>query len=91
MGDSLSRVLVDLLVVIDATPQDIAWSSYDSAEALRADVAYLASRVEDGDAEAVQKVRLLFLPTGDLQETALASGWHDTYMALADRVDSFCK
>ncbi len=82
MGDSLSRVLADLLVVLGATPQDILWPSYDSPEALRADVADLAARVEDGDAEAVQKVRLLFAPTGDLQETAIASGWHDTYMAL---------
>lgn len=44
--------------------------------------------MQAGDAQAVERLRCLFAPTGVLQETALASGWADEYMRLAERMDA---
>ncbi len=34
-------------------------------------------------------LRILFAPTGDLQETALDNGWADAYMRLSTVVDHY--
>ena len=88
VADSIQRVVSDLLARLRATPQDTAWSSYPTGEGLVADVERLAALIEQGDPDAERTLRLLFAPTGALQETALSSGWSDDYMRLADRLDA---
>src|SRR3954464_2302717 len=84
VADSVQRLISDLLVELRRQPLDTAWSSYSDSDALIRDVEALAERLKAGDKAAQQELRVLFLPTGDLQETAMSSGWHDEYMRLAD-------
>ena len=88
VADSIQKVVNDLLAQLRATPQDTAWSSYPNGDALVADVERLSALIEQGDPDAERTLRLLFAPTGALQETALSSGWSDNYMRLADRLDA---
>lgn len=34
-----------------------------------------------------QKLKILFAPTGDLQETSISGGWADEFLALTSRFD----
>lgn len=88
MADSLRAVVADLLVELRSRPQDTGWSSFDDENSLISEVERLASLVEEDEPSAPESLWLLFAPTGALQETALSSGWHDEYMALAQRFDA---
>ncbi len=89
VADSITRIVGDLLARLRATPQDTGWSSsYPNGDALVRDVEKLSGLIEQGDADADRTLRLLFAPTGALQETAMSSGWSDDYMRLAGRLDA---
>ena len=81
-------MVADLLVELRSRPQDTGWSSFDDENSLIREVERLASLVEEDKRSAAESLWLLFAPTGALQETALSSGWHDEYMALAQRFDA---
>jgi hypothetical protein len=57
---------------------------------LRFEVRFFLATVEAdlplGEGE-FKHLRLLFGPTGPLQETSIASGWADEFLLLAARVD----
>jgi hypothetical protein len=62
-------------------------SSWDSvAEALEY-VSVLKARATVGDPDVIREAKLLFAPTGDLQEVAMGSGWEGPYIELATRFD----
>lgn len=43
--------------------------------------------LEDSVPVEIDELRVLFLPTGPLQETAMSNGWAEEYLALATRFD----
>jgi hypothetical protein len=89
VADSVEKIVDDLVAQLRSGPQDTGWSSsYDDGTSLISDVERLGTLAAGGDREAVRQLRLLFAPTGALQETALASGWSEEYMLLARRLDT---
>ena len=67
--------------------EESVWSPLtpsDVAQNLRAAIAAF----ERGEAVDYGNLRLEFAPTSTIQEIAMANGWHDEYMQLADVVDS---
>ena len=66
--------------------QDAAWSATGISEIIG---------VLDRGIEAIERgtelnrdeLKLLFAPTGDLQETAIANGWPEEYLLLSARFD----
>jgi len=54
------------------------------AKRLRRDIA----RFEKGKRIIRFRLKLLFLPTGPLQDTSIDNGWGDEFVALAARFDS---
>lgn len=66
--------------------QDAAWSSMTVSEIVG---------VLDRGIEAIERgmewnrdeLKMLFAPTGDLQETAIANGWDENYLSLSKRFD----
>lgn len=66
-----------------------AWSGYTPAE-LRSEIESFLSDVGAGrpiDEAGWHRLRLLFAPTGALQEDSLASGWGQGYIQLSSRFD----
>jgi len=57
----------------------------DIAERLRSAVRAL----ESGERVDGSGLGLLFAPTGSIQETSLANGWGEEYLALSDVIDAF--
>ena len=68
---------------------DTAWSGYEPSE-LRSEIQSFLERVESGrplGGTARGRLRVLFAPTGALQDTSLSSGWGEEFIALAGRFD----
>jgi len=47
--------------------------------------------VGEGDTSRLSDLRVLFLPTGPLQDIAVHGSWHDRYIALAGRFDELTR
>ncbi|MEU8139322.1 hypothetical protein [Streptodolium elevatio] len=81
----LTQVLARMRELMALPGNDFGWSSWnDAAEAL-AEFDALAAEVGAGGRPA--GMRLLFLPTGPLQELSISSGWGNDYLYLAARFD----
>ncbi len=70
---------------------DFAWSSWDGAEEAAAELGELMRKVEAGAVADPVALRVLFAPTGPLQEVSLQSGWADAFLELAGRFDAVCE
>lgn len=86
----LAAVLVECIERLRRPDLDLTWSSYVSAEAAVHELDGLRRRVVDHDPTVLGRLPVRFAPTGPLPEAAMASGWGDRFVALADGVDQAC-
>jgi hypothetical protein len=85
----LVAVLRRIAELLSRDDVDTAWSGYEPDE-LRSEIQSFLERAESGlplDGAARGRLRLLFAPTGALQDTSLSSGWGEEFIALAGRFD----
>ena len=80
--DDLLAVMLEARRRIALPENDFSWSSFIDQEAALEELDGCISALEDTDS-----MRMLFLPTGPLQEVAVSSGWGDEFLVLADRFD----
>lgn len=80
-------VLAEVRVLLARPGNDYSWSSFVDATAALAEIDALSAVVRDGGAVPVG-LRVLFAPTGPIQEVSLSSGWGDEFVRLADRFDA---
>lgn len=66
---------------------DVVWSRYDSVEEAVDDIDRHMERLRSGDLTGMEDLRLLFAPTGSLQEISISSGWGEELLHLAARFD----
>jgi hypothetical protein len=72
-----------------ARPQNnFAWSSWTDAEAALSELDALIASVCDDTSPDLRSLSALFAPTGPIQEVSLSSGWGQTFLELAERVDA---
>jgi hypothetical protein len=84
----LVSVLKAAKALVTRKGNEFAWSSWmDEADAVRELDEHIA-RLEKGDLSKAEDLRVLFLPTGPMQELSLSSGWADEFLKLADRFDA---
>ncbi len=63
------------------------WSSWRDAHAALHEVDSLIEALEVNRLPSRLTVRVLFAPTGPIQEVSLSSGWAHEFLALAERFD----
>lgn len=86
--ESLIEVLEDAKRLVALSGNDFDWSGWlDRDEALTEINEYI-ERVKVGDKSKQLDMRVLFAPTGPLQELSLSSGWADEFLKLASRFDA---
>lgn len=66
--------------------QDAAWSNRGVAEILGI-LDRGVEAIERGTELNREELKLLFAPTGDLQELSIANGWEEDYLLLSARFD----
>jgi hypothetical protein len=84
--DELLQVLRDTRAFLARPDNNFAWSSWRNAQAALQEIDGLIERVSLGAADP-QELRVLFAPTGPIQEVSSSSGWGDTFLELAGRFD----
>ena len=82
---SLCRVLCRCRELV-ACSADSDWSCVDVAGILNSLDSCLV-QLSDGSSLNVNELKLLFLPTGPLQETSIDNGWGDEFLELASEFD----
>ena len=64
---------------------DFSWSTWEDRDAALVEINAILTALGAGDVPPYAKV--LFLPTGPLQELSLSSGWGDEFISLANWFD----
>jgi hypothetical protein len=80
-------VVGEVRALLALPDNDYSWSSFGDAEAALNEIDELVAEVRAGG-EVPFMLRVLFAPTGPIQEVSLSSGWGDEFVALADRFDA---
>lgn len=63
---------------------DFSWSSWTDQNHAISEIDSMIKTLEDG---SIPDMRVLFAPTGPIQEVSLSSGWGNRFLELADRFD----
>ncbi|MGD0702201.1 MAG: hypothetical protein ABSA02_20250 [Trebonia sp.] len=86
----LAAVLRRIAELLSRDDVDTSWSGYETDE-LRSEIRSFLARAEAGlplGQPGRARLRVLFAPTGALQETSLSSGWGQEFVELAGRFDN---
>jgi hypothetical protein len=84
---AMLAVLRDARVLLAQPDNDFSWSSFDDAEAALREIDKLSAGIRNGDSVPLD-LRVLFAPTGPIQEVSLSSGWGEKFLGLAERFDA---
>jgi hypothetical protein len=71
---------------LTSASQDADWAHAGVSEIV-AVLGRAIEAIEVGREPNRRELTLLFAPTGDLQETSMANGWAEDYLALSARFD----
>src|SRR5258708_8539234 len=85
--DDLGRVLTRTLELV-ATSRDPLGSAGDVASAVK-ELEFQLQRLEGSLALDPSLVRLMFAPTGSLQDISIHNGWGEGFLLLASQVHKF--
>lgn len=67
---------------------DVCWSTYNSADEVIRELDLLEKGITNGDYNDIQRLIFLLVPTGDLQEISISSGWGDEFIDIAESLES---
>jgi hypothetical protein len=67
---------------------DFAWSPWKNADEALREINELIGSIERGVLPKQLQLRVLFAPTGSIQEVSVSSGWGDEFLTLAKRFDA---
>lgn len=85
---AISEVVAEVVALVETRPQDLGWTQWDDQPTMVADLHDHIRRLRTDDASRVDELRVVFAPTGSLQEASISSGWAETYLVLAARFDA---
>jgi hypothetical protein len=82
-------VVEDVVRVLRLRPPDLSWvQRWSTPVEVVCELCAHVARLRRGDLSGVDELRLIFAPTGALQEIALSGGWGERYLVLAQRFDT---
>jgi hypothetical protein len=82
------KVLQDTRALLARPENDFAWSSWPDAKTALKEIDALIGSLSQGSLPDPQQLAVLFAPTGPIQEVSLSSGWGETFLQLAERIDA---
>lgn len=85
--DELINIMKEVKGIIDSPNTDVTWSRYNTAEEVIKDLDSCIEQLKQKDKSVIEKLKILFAPTGVFQEISIDSGWSDKYLELANRFD----
>ena len=83
----LSEVLREARAWLALPGNRFDWSSWADSDAALREVDALIATLDADRLPNRLTIRVLFAPTGPIQEVSLSSGWADEFLALTERFD----
>jgi hypothetical protein len=83
----LISVFEDARELLNNPDNDFLWSSWVDANDAVEEVDGILSALRAGVLPGELPMRVLFAPTGPIQEVSLSSGWGTEFLALSERFD----
>ena len=80
----LITVLKEARALLALESNDFSWSSWRDRDQAIAEIDSIITALENG---SVPDIRVLFAPTGPIQEVSLSSGWGQEFPELAEQFD----
>ncbi len=80
----LINVLKEARALLALEGNDFSWSSWGDQYQAISEIDSIITELENG---LVPDMRVLFAPTGPIQEVSLSSGWGQEFLELAERFD----
>ncbi|MFN7957375.1 MAG: hypothetical protein U0P46_03465 [Holophagaceae bacterium] len=85
--EKVAAIVAEIIGHLSAGRADFTYSSFPSKNQAIATFMSLEGRIREHDTSALYELRTYFLPTGDLQEIAISSGWSRKYLKLASNFE----
>lgn len=76
-------LLLNILERVNARITDdsnVVWTRYDTPVTLHAELVAYMEQLRGGNTACLEQLKLLFAPTGSLQEHAISNGWANEYI-----------
>jgi hypothetical protein len=83
----LAKVLREARQLLARPENDFTWSGWKSSDDALRQIDEFIALIEAGNLPKRTEIEFLFLPTGDIQEVSVSSGWGAEFLTLADNFD----
>lgn len=80
----LIAILIEARAFLALEGNDFSWSSWRDQNQAISEIDSMITKLETG---SIPDLRVLFAPTGPIQEVSLSSGWGNEFAELAERFD----
>lgn len=80
-------VLAEIRELLAQPDNDYSWSSFLDNDAALEEIDAIVTEIQS-TGHAPLMLRVLFAPTGPIQEVAISSGWGETFLVVVDRFDA---
>ena len=87
INENLIKLLYEIIELASTRDTNMVWSTYDTKEELILELENYIQRLKNSDFSSIEQLISLFLPTGDLQEIAISSGWGEEYLSISKKFD----
>lgn len=83
----LLDIFYEIKEYIHSPNTDLIWTKYESIDEVIGEIDSLVDDFKRGTVGTIDRVELLFAPTGVFQEISIRSGWSDKFLEISDRID----
>ena len=66
---------------------DMVWTAYESPKQIRDELEAYVHELQAGNTNSMEKIKILLLLTGTLQEHSMSNGWADEFLNLSEKFD----
>jgi hypothetical protein len=87
VNEILINMLDEIKEIIRTRDTNMVWSTFDTKEVLILELENYIQRLQNNEFSPIEQLIGLFLPTGDLQEIAISSGWGEEYLSISKKFD----
>jgi len=87
-NDVILEQISRLKYLISLPDTDVLFSTYDSADEALKDLEEIEAGIVSRDINALNKLHYMVLPTGDLQDISISSGWGHEFLKIAETIDN---
>ncbi|MGG1555620.1 hypothetical protein [Paenibacillus ferrarius] len=84
-------VLIELLLkvrsYVDSPNTDVSWSRFKDVDEALGYLDACIERLRQGNGSDIGDLKIIFAPTGSLQEISISSGWGNEFIEISNRFD----